>query len=288
MRIVISGVSGFLGRALAEHFNAQGHHVISLSRKHFKWNIHDFKELFREADVLIHLSGAPIFKRWTYWYKKELYRSRIETTQKIISALKLIKERPNIIVAASAVGIYNYEGEHTESSNDFGPGFISKLVIEWENALNQANELVGVRLIIARLGVVLSQTAPAYKKMLGPVKYWLGGRISTGKQGFSFIHLEDLIRAVDFMIANPSVRGNYNLCAPMPSTNKEFTALLAKAHRRTSFMVIPRFLLRMLYGRRADMLIYGQKVIPERLTLAGFQFLYPDAASVIHSLHLKK
>jgi NAD dependent epimerase/dehydratase family enzyme len=124
--------------------------------------------------------------------------------------------------------------------------------------------------------------------MLTPIRYYIGGRISSGKQGFSFIHIEDLIRAFDFMISNSLVQGKYNLCAPSPSTNKEFTKLLAKAHHRPAFMVIPKFFLRLMYGKRAEMLIYGQKVIPERLKLAGFQFLYPDAESVINNLLISR
>ena len=289
MKIVISGTSGFIGSILKIHFRKLEYDVISLSRKHFRLNIHEFKELFREIDVFINLAGEPILQRWTTSTKNKLYNSRIETTEKVITAFKLLKDRPRLYIASSAIGIYSANNDtHTENSTDFANDYLGNLVKSWENSNMKANDLFQVRLIIMRLGIVLGKSGGAYRKMRYPFRLGIGGRIGKGNMPFSFIHIDDLVKAIDFFMQNSEPKGIYNLCAPNPVSNKEFSKMLAKSLNRPSFMIIPEFILRLKYGKAASVLINTQKVISGRLGLSGFKFKYPTIEESLKKLALKK
>ncbi|MEA3445537.1 MAG: TIGR01777 family oxidoreductase, partial [Bacteroidota bacterium] len=256
MRIVIVGASGLIGSELKAMFASLGHEVVPVDRKYFKLNIHDFKELFRDADVLINLAGAPIIKRWTSAYKKKLYKSRIDTTDKIFTAFKLLKHRPSLYLAASAIGIYNNNDEyHTEQSEQFANDFAGKLVQDWEMSSLQFSGLHNVRTIIMRLGVVLSNNGGAFPKMVRPYKIGLGGRIGNGRQAFSFIHIDDLKKAILLFIENKTMSGVFNLTAPETINNKEFSKALGKALKRPSFFIVPKFILRLFLGKASGIII---------------------------------
>ncbi len=276
MKIVLSGAHGFIGRVLSSHFEKLDYDVVFISRKYYKLNIHDFKEIFREADVFINLAGAPILHRWTSSHKAKLYKSRIETTDKILTAFKLLKDRPRLYIASSAIGIYAAgDTNHTEDNNILADNYLANLVKTWENANMKAADLVNVRLIIMRMGIVLGKSGGAYKKMLRPFKIGLGGRIGKGRMWFSFIHIKDLVAAIDLFMQNGETQGIYNLCAPNPVTNKEFTKKLSKALNRPGFMIVPEFVLRLRYGKAADVVINTAKVTSDRLSTAGFKFQFP-------------
>ena len=289
MRIVISGASGFIGKSLCEHFISQGHDIIKIQRSHYKLNIHIFKELFRETDVLINLSGEPVVKRWTRRGKRRIYSSRIDTTKKIITAFTLLKYRPRLFISASATGIYNFnETKHTETSTDFASNNIAELVKAWEDAIAGVNNLVDVRLIIMRLGVVIGKKSSAFQKMKNPYYWGLGGRIGNGRQYFPIIHIEDVINAVDFFIENKTTSGIYNLSIPEPVTNRDFSKTMGKILHSPSFMIIPEFMLKIIYGKGANALIKGAHVLPKRLLSEGYTFLFPDAEKVITQALKKK
>lgn len=289
MRVVVSGASGYVGKLVSTHLEAKGYEVIPISRKHYKWHIHDFKEILRGADVFIHLAGAPIFKRWTKKYKKQLYKSRIGTTEQIVSAFKLLKDRPKTFISVSAVGIYNTnDAQHSEKSTDLGSDFLATLVKDWEQALAKVDELVDVRHTVFRLGVVLGKKSKAYNKMATPIKMGIGGRVAKGTQGFSVVHEQDLIAAFDHAISEPIMKGTYNLSMPVKINNKDFTKKLAKALKRPSFMIIPGFMLRLLYGQSSVILTKGQHAYPEALLKSGFKFKFDTVDKLIAKLTEKK
>jgi uncharacterized protein len=289
MKVVISGASGYIGKLASTHFEQQGYEIVPIGRIHFQWNIHDFKELLRGADIFIHLAGAPILKRWTGSYKKVLYSSRTEPTRKIVAAFRLLKERPKIFISASAVGIYNTsETIHTESSTLFGDDFLSDLVKHWEAELSKIDELVDVRHSVFRLGVVLGRKSKVYKQLLLPLKLGIGGRVAKGTQGFPMIHEADLLNAFDFVVNNPKVEGIFNLSIPKNTDNKTFTKKLAKALKRPSFMIIPGFLLNILYGGASVIMVKGPHVQSERLQQFGFAFNFDSADKIIKVLTNKK
>lgn len=288
MRIILTGGSGYIGTELREYYLSLGFEVVNIGRKHFRRSIHDFKELFREADVIIHLSGASIFERWTARYKRELYRSRIETLDKIHTAMKLIKERPTLLISASAVGLYAYDNEvHTEDNYRKGDHFLGELVGEWELAANRFNDLEEMRVVIMRLGVVLGKRAPAYQKMLSQFKWFTGGRIGKGTQAFSYIHIDDLKALTVFFMQRKDVQGAFNLVTPEVITNREFSKKMGKVLHRPSFFIVPSFVLWLMKGKASQLLTKGAKVLPERLQRMGYRFKYPDSDSVLQALNGK-
>jgi uncharacterized protein (TIGR01777 family) len=284
MNIVICGSSGFIGKELCVFLESQGHDIIHLRRRDFRQHIHEFKEKLRETDVLINLAGAPILKRWTPAYKRELRASRIDTTAKILTAFKLLKSRPRLMIASSAIGIYDSVHEHNEESRQFGKGFLAELAQAWENEIHSARELADLRLVIFRLGVVLGNTGGAFPKMALPFRFGFGGRISKGNQAMSFIHIEDLLRAFTFAIENPRVKGTYNLTAPHPTTNKVFTQLMGKTMKRPAFLMVPGWILKLIYGKAASVLLDGQCATPDKLLREGFSFRFNHIEETLHAL----
>jgi uncharacterized protein len=286
MRIILTGGSGYIGTELKEYYLSLGFEVVNIGRKHFRRNIHDFKELFREADVIIHLSGASIFARWTSRYKKELFRSRIETLEKIHAALKLIKERPTLLISASAVGLYAFDDEvHTEENFRKGQHFMGDLVSDWEAAANRFRDLEGMRVVIMRLGVILGKNAPSYQKMESQFKWFVGGRFGKGTQPFSYLHIDDLKALSVFFMQRKDVQGAFNMVTPELVTNREFGKLMGRVLHRPSFFIVPSFILWLMKGKASVLLTKGSKVAPERLLKMGYRFKYPDAVSVLQALN---
>jgi uncharacterized protein (TIGR01777 family) len=282
MKIAMTGATGFVGSYLGEKFARAGHTVAPVSRKDLGGDGDGLPEILRHAEVVVNLAGAPIIKKWTRQYKEELYASRVETTRKVVAAMKSLKERPRALVSASAIGIYA-SGEtrtHTEKNNELAQDFLGALARDWEQAALEAEEL-GVRTVLFRFGVVLGRGGGALQAMLPPFKAGLGGTIGDGSQPFSWVHIEDLARAFRAAIEDDSFRGIYNLTAPNPVTNKELTRVLAKALGRPAVFRVPTMVLKLQFGEGAQVLTKGQRVLPERLTESGFEFRFKDIESAI-------
>jgi uncharacterized protein (TIGR01777 family) len=235
------------------------------------------------TDVILNLAGAPVVSRWNDKNKQIIYNSRILTTRKLVAAIQLMQNPPSVLVSASAIGIYQSPGEHTEASRSFDNGFLGKVCTDWEAEAGKAS----CRLVILRTGIVLGQEGGALPKMLLPFKLGLGGPIASGKQGFSWIHVSDVIRAVDFLINHKELSGVFNLTAPEPVNNLNFSKALASVLHRPALINTPAFVLRLLYGEGADALTQGQFVYPERLIKSGFTFQYPELASALSSFFQK-
>jgi uncharacterized protein (TIGR01777 family) len=240
--------------------------------------------MLRDADIFISLAGAPILKRWTQGYKRKLKSSRIGPVNKVITALRLLKDRPRLLISTSAIGIYDNIHEHTEDSSFYAGNFLTELVSDWESEVMKAGELVNLRIVIFRLAVVLGRKGGAFPSLLRPFKFGLGGKIGNGKQNFSFVHIDDVIRAVMFVIHNPGQQGVFNLVAPEVITNRVFAKKLGKVLHRPSFMTVPSFFLKLIYGEAAIILLGGPDVKPKRLINAGFEFKYENIELALLSL----
>ncbi len=272
--VAISGASGLIGSRLTKHFQSRSWEVISLSREDFSGSTEALAKKIDRAGVFINLAGAPVIKRWTKEHKKEIFNSRILTTRKLVDAIEMMPKKPDVMISASAVGIYSPEGEHDEQSTQFAGDFLSKVCLDWEAEAEKAKSFT--RLAIVRLGIVLAREGGALKTMLPPFKLGIGGKIATGRQPFAWIHLEDVVNAIGFIIANNQTRGAYNFVAPGLINNQQFTSALGKALKRPTWFTVPAFALRLLYGEAASTLTGGQKVVPKRLEEVGFKFKYPE------------
>ena len=278
--IAMSGASGFVGSRLTAAFQQRGWKTIPLSREDFKLAPVELAKRLLPADIIVNLAGAPIIERWTEEYKRIMYASRVDVTRKIVDACSLLETKPKLLISTSAIGYYANHGVHTEEEYVKADGFLGSLTQAWEEAALKAGE-IGMRVVIFRFGVVLGREGGALKKMLTPFKAGLGGTIGDGSQPFSWVHIDDLIRAYDKVIQDTTCEGVYNLTAPEPTTNKGLTVALGKALRKPTIFKVPQFVLRLQFGEGAQVLTKGQTVIPKRLLDNGFQFTFSDIDSAV-------
>ncbi|MDY3204076.1 MAG: TIGR01777 family oxidoreductase [Arcobacter sp.] len=278
--IAISGASGFVGTSLTKFFSNVGYKVIPISREILN-NNNKLEELLNTTDIVINLAGANIINRWSESYKKLLYSSRIDTTSKIVKAINSISNKPKILISTSAVGIYDNISTYDENGS-FSNDFLSNLCQDWEKeALKAKNETTKVA--IFRFGIVLGQEGGALQKMITPFKLGLGGIIGSGKQAFSFVHIDDLLNAYKFVIEN-SHEGIFNLTAPKPTTNKGLTLALGKTLKRPTILPVPEFVLKLIFSEGARVLTDGQSAIPKKLLDLGFEFKFKTIEETIENL----
>ena len=277
MTISISGASGFIGRHLLKSLAKAGHSLDALSRHA------PAAESLREADVLIHLAGEPVAQRWTAEAKQRIRESRVTGTRNLVEALAKLPRRPESLICASAIGYYGSRGDEvlTESSAP-GSGFLPEVCVAWEREA-QAAEAFGVRVVRVRIGVVLDAGGGALSRMLTPFRMGVGGRLGSGQQWMSWIHLEDLAALFQFAVES-QIRGPLNAVAPHAVTNSDFTRELAGALRRPAVFPVPEFALRLLFGEMADVLLASQRVVPGAAEAAGFRFRFPQLAPALAGL----
>ena len=277
MNISISGASGFIGRHLMKSLSQAGHSLRALSRHAPP------AESLREADAIIHLAGEPVAQRWTAAAKQRILDSRVVGTRNLVEALGRFTRRPETLICASAIGYYGSRGDEilTESSAP-GSGFLPEVCVAWEREALAA-EAFGIRVVRVRTGVVLDANGGALVRMLPPFRMGLGGRLGSGRQWMSWIHLEDLAALFQFAVES-QVRGPLNAVAPNPVTNSDFTRELAHALRRPAVFPVPEFALKMLFGEMADVLLASQRVAPAAAEAAGFRFRFPQLAPALESL----
>jgi uncharacterized protein len=279
MRIVISGINGFIGSRLRLTVERKDWEIIPLQRQDFSLEIEKLAQKINGSDVIIHLAGAPIVHRWNRAYKQELRDSRILTTRKLVEAISSANEKPGLFISTSAIGIYASKGRHTESNYEPANDFIAQLCRDWEAEANAASSLT--RTIIFRFGIVLAKNGGAFPKMMMPFKLGFGGKIGNGKQGFSWVHIDDLISAYLFAIENKQLEGVYNLTSPEPCDNAAFTRVLSNLIHRPAIFTVPVFVLKLIYGEGSTAVAGGQTVLPERLMKEGFKFNFTTLESAI-------
>jgi uncharacterized protein (TIGR01777 family) len=284
MLVSISGSTGLIGSELINVYKDKGWTFRILNRDSFRMPDDEFLEKKIEGtDVVIHLAGAPILKRWTDNYRKEIYSSRIETTRKIATAIIRAKAKPKVFISNAAIGIYDTLSIHTEESNGFAVDFLGKLCRDWEAEALAAEG--HTRVVVLRTGVVLSTHGGAMKAAYGPFSFGLGGIIGSGNQPFSWIHIRDLMRVYAAVMDNENIRGAVNAVAPNPTTNRHFTKTFGKVLKQTTVFRIPVSALRLLYGDAASTLSEGQHVVPDKLLRNGFEFEFPTIEKALLNLY---
>ena len=292
MKILITGSSGLVGTELVRALAREGHTACCLVRPQSKaksevpggfkvsWDptAGELGEATVGADAAVNLAGASIADgRWTAERKALLRASRIDTTQALVNAVAKMNVRPKVLVSASAIGVYGDRGDEllTEEGRA-GTDFLAGLAKEWEAEALKA-EALGIRVVLARFGIILAREGGALPKMMMPFKFGAGGRIGNGKQWMSWVTLEDVIGILKFALQNSSVRGAVNVVAPGAVQNAEFTKVLAKTMHRPALFPAPAFGLRIALGEMADaLLLSSQRVVPQRLQQLGYSFLFPD------------
>jgi len=282
MNIAISGSGGFIGKQLSSYFHAKGYEVRSISRIHSGTPVDGIVRQLSDVDIVINLAGAPIVGRWTRSYKKILLDSRVNTTRKIVEAISLLDKKPQLLISASAVGIYSPEGEQTESNFKNAEDYLGKICSAWEMEANLA--IPFTRVAIARFGIVLGKDGGALKRMLPLFRLGLGGKIASGRQGFSWIHIYDVIHAIEFIIEKEKLSGEFNFTAPNIVDNSKFTKVLATMLRKPAFLTVPSFALKLLFGEGSIAVAGGQFALPKHLVDEGFQFSYPDLRSALDDI----
>ena len=288
-RIAVTGASGLIGSALVGYLKSQGHTVQRLVRRpavsaeEITWDptagTVDMEAL-AGVDAVIHLAGAGVSdKRWTKKYKSEILNSRLLGTTTIAKAVAIVK--PQVFISASAIGWYGESGNRAVVESDrVGDDFLAAVCREWESAADLAGD---VRTVKLRTGLVLDPTGGALGKMLPIFRFGLGGKLSNGKQWWSWITLHDQIRAIAFLLEN-KISGPVNLTSPNPVTNSEFTAGLARALHRPALFPVPGFALKIVLGGFSAEVLGSKKVVPQALNEAGFTFDYPHISSALEKL----
>jgi uncharacterized protein (TIGR01777 family) len=301
MRIIITGGAGLIGQALSKALVADGHEVVVLSRapekiknapadvKLQQWDgksAAGWGELANGAGAIVNLAGAGIAdKRWSQERKREIRQSRIDAGKAVMEAITAASIKPGVLIQSSAVGYYGTQTGDAQVTESFAPGgdFLSKVCFDWEASTAPASKQ-GVRRAVIRTGVVLSNAGGAFPKQVMPFKFFVGGPVGSGKQWYPWIHIDDEVRAIQFLIANKKVEGLFNLSAPNPVTNQEFSKLIGKVLGRPSFIPAPAFAVRVIFGEMAMILLEGQRAIPQRLLELGFQFKYETALAALKNL----
>ncbi|MFQ3249426.1 MAG: hypothetical protein ACI9O6_001234 [Glaciecola sp.] len=238
-----------------------------------------------EYDAIVNLAGEPIAdKRWTDSQKERICQSRWHITTQLVELINAAKDAPSVFVSGSAVGVYGRQGDTVvdETFTDFHEEFSRKVCQKWEDIALKAN----TRVCIMRTGVVLSDEGGALAKMLMPFRLGLGGPIGTGKQFMPWIHIEDMVKGIQYLLNTEAAKGIYNFTSPNPNTNHFFSLALARRLERPCIFRVPAFAIKALMGESSDLVLYGQKVIPQKLIDEGFSFGFPTLKEALADLDL--
>ena len=295
MKIAITGATGLVGSRLVEKLNQEGHQILVFTRNPNKAqkvfpasafsNLEivqytpqesgEWQKSVSGCDAVVNLAGEPIAERWSSQQKKAIMESRQIGTRKLVEAISMAENKPQVLVSGSAIGYYG-TSETTVFKEDSAPGndFLAQVCQNWEAEAQKVTES-GVRLVILRIGIVLANGG-ALGKMLGPFKMFAGGPIGSGKQWFSWIHRDDLVNLIFQAIQNSNMSGVYNATAPHPVRMNTLCQTLGNVMSRPSWLPVPDFVLELLLGDGAVVVLEGQQVLPENTKGAGFDYQYPE------------
>ena len=296
MHILITGGTGLIGRQLCKALLAQGHELTVFSRNPASVSVKCGTGVHAMAtfgewhpgqtfDAVINLAGEPIVDaRWTARRKQVLWESRVTFTRELVRHIAAAVHKPTVLLSGSAVGYYGDRGDVAlDEAADAGEDFAAQLCKAWEDAARAA-EQAGVRVCRLRTGLVLSNSGGLLGRMLLPFKLGLGARLGDGKQWMSWVHIDDYVAMVLRLLSDAQASGPYNMTAPQPVTNAEFTAALAKVLHRPALFAAPALLLKLAMGERASLLLEGQKVLPGRMSAAGYRFKFSYLADALGNL----
>ncbi len=301
-RVIITGATGFIGKALCFRLAEEGYEVVSLTR-----SLKKGKELFGNKAIaarwdgksaenwqafvdgalaIVNLAGENIGSgRWTPQKKESILRSRLDAGRAVVEAVESVEKKPEVVIQASAIGYYgSRDDELIDENSSPGEGFLAGVAKEWELS-TQKVESLDVRRVVIRSGVVLDRDGGAFLRLLKPFRFFAGGSLGSGRQWFSWIHLADELEAILFLIRREDLQGVFNLTAPESLIQKDFARILGKILKRPSRLPAPGFMLRLFLGEMAEeMLLVSQRVAPKRLLEAGFNFRYPQAELALREI----
>lgn len=304
MRIVIAGGSGFLGRRLVARWIEAGADVWVLSRNPERaapalpsavtvrgWDPPTVDEALvatlRAADAVVNLAGVPIGGRpWTPGHKRAIRQSRLDATGTLVEAMRRVPEadRPDVLVNASGIDVYGDRpvGELTEESPP-GDSFLAGVVIVWERAATAANEL-GMRVVTARTAMIVAPEALAWRLVLLPFRLFVGGRLGSGRQRFTWIHVDDAVGLYDLAIRDSTIRGPLNMVAPEVPTQAELAQAIGREMHRPAVFPVPAAILRIVLWGQADIVLHGRVAVPAKALAAGYEFRCPSVESALHDV----
>jgi hypothetical protein len=269
MNVAITGASGFIGCAVAENLRSSGHIVRTVS---LRGRLEP--AALAGVNAVVHLAGEPVAQRWTPAVRDKIMRSRVDGTRTLVAAMR--GQPPQVLISASAVGYYGSRGDEIllESAPP-ADDFLGRVAAAWEEEA-QAAEPLGVRVARLRIGMVVGPNGGALARMLPPFRMGIGGRLGSGRQWVSWIHIDDLVALIAFLMKESTVRGVFNATSPFPVTNREFTQALAEAVHRPAILPVPAFALRLMFGEMSEVLLASQRALPDAAQRAGFIFQHPD------------
>jgi hypothetical protein len=301
-RIIISGATGFIGRALCRELIEKGYDVVVLSRNPVKgttllskslqvvsWDARTAEGWMQYAEGahgIINLAGENIASgRWTQERKQKILESRLAAGKAIVEAVTRVGHKPRVVIQASGIGYYGSRGDELlKETSSAGQGFLADVATQWEQTTSTVESL-GVRQIIIRTGIVLGRDGGFLVRVLLPFKLFMGGYMGSGRQWLSWIHITDEVGAICFLLEKEALTGAFNLCAPHPLAAKEFFHVVGAVMGRPSWLPVPGFMLRLMLGEMAEELILsGQRAVPERLLGTGYEFRYPAAEAALREL----
>lgn len=295
MKVAITGGSGFLGKELTKVLKNEGHEVYILSRSHqndshtIQWLSDDSKpeEYLNGIDAWVNLAGVSINEgRWNKQQKQNIYNSRMKATDEMIRIIDAVEDKPSVLINASAIGIYppSETATYTDSSKEKGTDFLAKTVNDWEEKATKT-ERFGTRVAAGRFGIILGKNDGALPLMALPYKMFVGGKVGSGKQWLSWIHVEDVARAILFAIENKDLTGPFNVTSPCPQTMNEFGKTLGNVLNRPHWIPVPSIALKLGLGDKSQLVLEGQRVLPEKLLNQGFTFRFPELKKALQHVY---
>jgi uncharacterized protein (TIGR01777 family) len=298
MKVAISGATGLIGTALRQSLTDDGVQVVALTRKGsvppletITWDVENGRfdaSALEGVDAVVHLAGETIAQRWTEERKKRIRESRVKGTGLLVEGLKSLKKKPRVFLCASAVGFYGNRGdEELTEASPAGEGFLPETCQAWERAAMEAMGL-GIRTAVMRTGIVLSTRGGALKQMLPPFRVGLGGPVGSGRQWMSWIHVDDVVGAMRFVLQKDDLMAAVNGTAPNPVRNADFGKALGRALSRPAFLPAPAFAMKLAFGDMSELVLDGQKVLPKKLLDNGYKFRFPELGPALEDILAKK
>lgn len=298
MRIVVAGGTGFIGHELTNLLLQEGHEVIILTRNakppeerlsYVEW-LHENafpEDKVGTADAFVNLAGVSINQgRWTEEHQMRIYESRMSATDELLRIIQALPQKPSVLVNASAIGIYpaSETAVYTEASDDVATDFLGRTVMDWEKKAASV-ESIGVRTVFTRFGVVLGKEEGALPLMTLPYRLFVGGRVGSGRQWLSWVHVQDVARAIAFSIAHEEIRGPVNITSPFPKRMDDFGKAIGETLNRSHWLPVPSIAMKLALGKKSALVLEGQHVLPTVLQENGFTFQFPVLQDALKDLY---